>query len=98
LDGDGDRDRGQSERDWNIASTSLASIETRIYVTVIRGVYATISTPNSSIVRPNGKPTSERSRRRWGCARAMTTRNGVANDRLCHDGWGNECPARTALT
>jgi len=31
-------------------------------------------------------------------ARAMTTRNGVANDRLCHDGWGNECPARTALT
>jgi hypothetical protein len=20
------------------------------------------------------------------------------NDRLCHDGWGNECPARTALT
>ncbi|PGF14771.1 hypothetical protein CP556_00640 [Natrinema sp. CBA1119] len=76
MDGDGDRDRDQSERDRNIAPTSLASTETRIYGTLIRGVYATISTPNSPIVRPNGKPTSERSRRRWGCARAVTTRNG----------------------
>ncbi len=80
LDGDGDHDRDQSERDRNIASASLASAETRISVTVIRGVYATISAPNSLIVRPSGSTTLERFRRRWVCARAKTTRNGMATN------------------